>query len=218
MSSLAPDIGDAVRPDGTLKDASEIVWNFDADDSIPFPSDDASGARIFSDGVQPAAVPSVSLRRTTRTIRPSRRYLEGAESDSSAPATTPIATKCKASCKSPARHVAKKVVINVDDENDEDSDASSDDRGNTTEAITEPASEPASEDYEALKAIADSNVKVHSHRLYFQIIYSFTSQAVTVISKEARTADIRLIFHLEKGYVHPITRKVLNGHWCTVCR
>jgi hypothetical protein len=37
MSSLAPELGDAVRPDGTLKDASEIIWSYDADESIPFP-------------------------------------------------------------------------------------------------------------------------------------------------------------------------------------
>ena len=37
-SPLASNLGDAVRPNGTLKDASEIVWNYDADESLPFPS------------------------------------------------------------------------------------------------------------------------------------------------------------------------------------
>lgn len=33
--STPPDIGCAVRPDGTLKDASEIEWHFDKDDETP---------------------------------------------------------------------------------------------------------------------------------------------------------------------------------------
>jgi len=157
MSSLTPGLGDAVRPDGTLKDASEISWSFDADDSIPFPSADASGGHLSSGGCEPA-VSTSTLRRTTRISRPSRRYLDGAESDSSAPTSTPLATKRRASCKSPARRVTQKVVINVDNEDDKDGNASSDDGG----ATTEPATEPTSDDYEALRAMADADIRVCS--------------------------------------------------------
>jgi hypothetical protein len=159
MSSFAPDLGDAVRPDGTLKDASEMTWSFDADDSIPFPlgdaSGDASGGRVSSGEGEPPG-PTATLRRTTRVIRPAQRYLDGAESDSSAPASTPLAIKRKASCKSPARRVTQKVTIDVDDEDSEDSNANSDDRG----ATTEPVTEPASDDYEALRAMADADIRV----------------------------------------------------------
>jgi hypothetical protein len=79
------------RPDGTLKDASEIVWSFDADDSLPFPqaSGDPSG------GSAPA---EAGLRRTTRISRPSRRYIEelNAECVSSTDAPTRLAAKRKA--------------------------------------------------------------------------------------------------------------------------
>ena len=37
MSSSLLDAGDAPQPDGTLKDALEILWNYDADKSLPFP-------------------------------------------------------------------------------------------------------------------------------------------------------------------------------------
>ena len=37
--SLFTGFGDAVWPDGTLKDASEIVWTYNDDESIHFPSE-----------------------------------------------------------------------------------------------------------------------------------------------------------------------------------
>jgi hypothetical protein len=86
---------------------------------------------------------------------PSCRYRDGAELDSSPPASTHLATKRKASCKSLAHHVAQKVVINVDDKDD---DASSEDGGATTEPITEPMSD----DYKVLRAMADTDIRVRS--------------------------------------------------------
>jgi hypothetical protein len=159
MSSFAPDLGDAVRPDGTLKDASEISWSFDADDSIPFPSGDASGdasgGRISSGDGEPA-VPTAALHWTTRVIRPAQHFRNGAKSDSSAPTSTPLAIKRKVSCKNPAHCVTQKVTIDVDDEDSKDSNANSDDRGTTTEPVTEPTSD----DFEALRAMADADIRV----------------------------------------------------------
>ena len=37
LSSFAG-LGDAVWPDGTLKDASKMVWTYNNDKSIPFPT------------------------------------------------------------------------------------------------------------------------------------------------------------------------------------
>jgi hypothetical protein len=162
MSSFAPDLGDAVRPDGTLKDASEMTWSFDADDSIPFPlgdaSGDASGGRVSSGEGEPPG-PTATLRRTTRVIRPAQRYLDRAKSDSSAPTSTPLTTKHKASGKSPVCCVVQKV-INLDSEDNEDNNMSGDD----SSATTEPATEPASDGYEAVQAMVDTDM-VCSHRL-----------------------------------------------------
>ena len=149
MSSLAPGIGDAVRPDGTLKDASEITWNYDADDSIPFPSGDQPS-------VQNVLI--APLCQTTCKIRPPWRFLDGAKSDSSTPDSTPLAGKHKTSRQSPARQVLQKI-INVDREDDEVSNASGDDGGTTTEPITEPASNG----YEAVQAMVDTDMVRSRH-------------------------------------------------------
>jgi hypothetical protein len=75
MSSFAPD-GDAVRPDGTLKDASKIIWSYDADESIPFPLGSASGSHS---GSHTLATNVAGVHRTTRISCPSQRYIEEAE-------------------------------------------------------------------------------------------------------------------------------------------
>ena len=144
MSSLAPDIGDAVCPDGTLKDASEMTWNYDADDSIPFPSGDQFCVQNL---------PIAPLCWTTRKIRPPRHFLDGAESDSSTPDSMPLAGKRKTSRKSPACWVLQKV-INVDREDNEVSNMSGDDGSATTEPITEPASDG----YKAVQAMVDTDI------------------------------------------------------------
>ena len=127
-----------------------MMWNYDADDSIPFPSGDQ-----FS--VQNLLI--APLCQTTCKIRPPQRFLDGAKSDSSTPDSTPLAGKRKTSCKSPACRVLQKV-INVDREDDEVSNASGDDGGATTEPITEPASDG----YEAVQAMVDTDM-VRSRRL-----------------------------------------------------
>ncbi|KAH9023322.1 hypothetical protein EDB85DRAFT_2151211 [Lactarius pseudohatsudake] len=211
MSSVASDPGHAVRPDGTLKDASEINWSFDADKSAPFPSDNVSG-----------------VRWTTRVPRPSQRTVEAAEAVASnspvAPASARPDTKRKVPTATvPCCCVTCKVVINLD--------ASDSDEGATTEPNTDPASDnyeaikamadadngaikamadadngaltdPASNDYEAIKAMADAD-----------------NEAMTSTSQRKRgTANILLIFYRQKDYVHPDTKKILDGHWCRLCR
>ncbi|KAF8270572.1 hypothetical protein EI94DRAFT_1798065 [Lactarius quietus] len=64
-----------------------------------------------------------------------------------------------------------------------------------------PRTELASDDYESLEAMADAD-----------------NQAVTTKPREECTADIRLLFYCEKKYIHPITGKSLDGHWCKVCQ
>ena len=122
-----------------------MVWNFDTDNSIPFPD-------------QPPLL-IAPLRWMTCKIHPSWHYLDGAKSDSSTPDSTPLATKCKTSHQSPACQVSQKV-INIDCEDDKGSNASGDDGGATTEPITEPTSDG----YEAVQAMVDTDM-VRSHCL-----------------------------------------------------
>ncbi|KAH9166195.1 hypothetical protein EDB89DRAFT_1910849 [Lactarius sanguifluus] len=202
MSSITHNLGDAVRPDGSLKDASEIPWSYDADETIPFPSDISRPPSRA-----PAAILAGARRVSTRVPRPSRRAVEAAEAASSGSTSTHSGTKRKAQSDPDLnRHVTRKVVIDlVDDVADPDDD------GATTEpatkladddgATTEPATELADDDYESIRAMANAD-----------------NQVVSVRSREMRTADIRVIFHAENNYLDPDTREILKGNMCMVCQ
>ncbi len=71
MSLIAPNLGDAVHPDGTLKDASEIIWSYDADDSIPFPLDSLFGMCLASSCGPAPAIMVAGACWTTCTHHPS---------------------------------------------------------------------------------------------------------------------------------------------------
>jgi hypothetical protein len=194
-------LGEALRPDGTLKDASEIVWSFDADDTLPFPqtSGDPSG------GSAPA---EAGLRRTTRISRPSRRYIEELDPEcvSSSDAPTQPAAKRKAPSDDPDpdRRVSRKIVIRLDSNSDDD-------------VTSVPPTEVGEDDYESIQAMADADNLVcfpSPSCSYF----SHLPQAAVSRTREERTADVRLIFSRDKKYIHPATGKTLDGHWCKICR
>src|ERR1700744_4440432 len=92
-SSSAPDLGDAVRPDSTLKDASEINWAFNADESIPFPAGQNTGDHTASLGSHAPDVMGDSICWTTCLRCPSRRVLDARDAESACP--HPRTTKCK---------------------------------------------------------------------------------------------------------------------------
>ena len=223
-SSSAPDLGDAVRPDGTLKDASEINWAFDADESIPFPAGQNAGDHTASSGSHAPDVMGDSIRRTTRLRRPSRHVLDALDAEAACP--RPRTTKRKPPQDIPSRRVSRKVVIDVDDDDgndagDSDNDDDDDSDGDSDNGIaTEPASEAMSEEYDTLRAMADADNQVcpSTAPTFVRTLIYVTFQAATFKSKEARTADIRLMFVRQKDYLHPDTGKLLDGHWCTTCR
>jgi hypothetical protein len=107
------------------------------------------------------------------------------------------------------RRVAHKFKTN------EGGDASAD--GTTTEVATEVATEPADDDHESIREMADADHRVCLPRPHFQL-RSSSIQAMAYRPREERTADVCLIFRRDKGYIHPVTGKVLDGHWCTVCQ
>jgi hypothetical protein len=181
-----------------------MIWSYDADESISFPSGVASPPVLSCHA--PAAIVA-GARRTARTHRPSLRALEAAEASSSA--LDPRAKRKAPSDPDQDRRVTRKVIADVDDD---DSDTGNDG------ATTEPATELADDEYESIKAMADADSQVCSHCSQFRIPFSFTSQAATFKPREERTADIRLIFRRDREYVHPDTGKTLDGQWCTVCR
>ena len=212
LSLSAPDLGDAVQPDGTLKDTSEINWAFDADESIPFPAGQNAGNHTASSGSHAPDVMGDSIHRMTHLHRPSWHVLDALDVEAACP--HPCMTKCKPPQDIHSRHVSWKVVIDVDDDND-------DSNGDSNNGIaTEPASEAMSEEYDTLRAMADADNQVcpSTAPTFVRTLIYVTFQAATFKSKEARTADIRLMFVRQKDYLHPDTGKLLDGHWCTTCR
>ena len=75
MPSTSPELGDALRPDGTLKDASDIVLYFAPDDADPLALTGASGDTTGEPSHTPRS-PEAGPCRTSRLRRPSRRILE----------------------------------------------------------------------------------------------------------------------------------------------
>ena len=190
----------------------EIVWSYDADDSAPFPSGSTSASLpISASGRAPAKVVA-SVRRTTCVIHPCHRYLE--EDDEaelhSAPTCKTSGVKCKAASTLVNRRATRKTINVV---SDDDSDGESD--GGTS---SPPPMELTSDDYESLKAMADADNQVRVVMSPLSDTHSSKSQAAITKPREERTADIRLLFHREKKYVHPVTSKCLDGHWCNICR
>ena len=156
MSPTSSHLGEAVRPDGTLKDASEIEWVFDPDDSLPFPQ--ASGDPSGGTSSIPAPA-EAGLRRTTRTIRPARRFIEeDAECASTTGAHGNPAAKRKAQCDDPDpdRRVSRKIVINLHDDSDEDA-TSVPPTEVGEDATSVPPTEVGEDDYEDLQAMADAD-------------------------------------------------------------
>ena len=213
-SPLASNLGDAVRPDGTLKDASEIVWNYDADESLPFPSGGDSAPASVSSGTLAPATSVAAVRRTARVSRPSWRVLEAGEAELASIRKTSGVKRKAASDPHDDRATRGKVITVVSDDAGDDSGDGASDGGTPSP----PPTEPASDDYEALTAMADADNQVCSTCHSFLILFSFPLQAITFRTREERTADVRVIFRRDKEYVHPDTGKTLVGHWCTVCR
>ncbi|KAF8256704.1 hypothetical protein EI94DRAFT_1710414 [Lactarius quietus] len=202
MSSSTANLRDAVRSDGTLKDASEIDWSFDADDSIPFPSvplDSASASAsashtTFASTCAPATNVA-SVRQTTRVSHPSHWFIQDNSEEELQKAPTPKSSGIKRKVTSSvSNRPTKRKTINLvsDGNSDGDSDCGS---------PSPPPTELASDDYESLKAMADAD-----------------NQAATTKPREERTANIHLLFYCKKEYIHPVTGKRLDGHWCKVCQ
>jgi hypothetical protein len=191
MSALDSPIGHAVRADGGLKDASEMEWTYDKEESVPFPSDSltipatddpaasppSKSVRIhsFFTHAKPPATLVAGSRHSARTSRPSQRVRDANEVPSLATGSTTAkpstGTKRKAAVNlspGPTRRVVNKAVVELDDDND----------GNDTEPDgykTEPAEDEDPNDADissqSLQAMADADHKVRSLR---SLVESFT--------------------------------------------
>ena len=160
--SLFTGFGDAVWPDGTLKDASKIVWTYDNDESIPFPSKgSASDPPSNSTTMHALATVVAAVRWTTCISWPSwwvLEELEAAELASSAPVSSGVKHKAASMLHCtmlPNHRVTHKVIDVVSDGDSNDG------------TLSHPPTELALDDYESLQAMADADHQVCVYSLSF---------------------------------------------------
>jgi len=125
----APNLGCAQHADGSLRDASEIEWTFDKDESILFPSvNEHEGSSLihpFFTGAIPPAMMVGGARRSTQTHHPLQCAQDTAQSFSSdIQARIMSSVKHKADTTAPHWYVAHKTIASSDDEGKSDSSGS----------------------------------------------------------------------------------------------
>lgn len=207
-------LGCAVRPDGSLKDASEIDWHFDKDDDTPSspaeklcgsgPPDSSQILHPFFSGHASPAVLVAGSRRSSRTSRPSNRVVDPDNVMNSAigtSSTRKVATgKRKAQNHKPACRVIQKTSHVSGDSGDDRSDgegptSSRPSRGESTD-VEETEGVLSGPEYALLKAMADADHEVSAASTSSSVQFShiLMSKAIHTKSKGEATADIRTMF------------------------
>ena len=170
----SPDRGCALRPDGTLKDASEIDWQFDVDDDITpslsgpssigpssGPSSGDSGpskihpffsSAVVSSTLRPATFAAGS-RRSGRATRPSNRILDPDN------AMGVAAGKRPAQKSTATRNVKRKIIQDDQDSEEEDASFNAPPTEPSTDVDDDDATDAVAE-YDSLKAMADADHEV----------------------------------------------------------
>jgi hypothetical protein len=167
----------AVAPDGSLKDAADIQWYNDPDDSAPIPSASRLSTASASSSAQslakflsshPPAKKVSGERHSSRVRKPSKRTTDpdNAETAGDTFGNAQSGQKRKASTANVSRRVSRKVV-----ESDANSNSASDDDNQSDVADTEAHSDEdpdethATANYERMKALGDDDRKV----MYFHL-------------------------------------------------
>ena len=155
MSSITSNLSDAVWSDGTLKDTSEIIWSYNADESIPFPSGGNPHGSPPSGRHAQATTVTTHVVHQTFHISWSCWHIEEDKVESAPSAITPKTSgvKHEASSNAPGHCATCKIIIKMV------SDNSSDDRALS---LSPPPTKPADNDYEALWAMRDADNRVCS--------------------------------------------------------
>jgi len=181
MSNSGHDHGCAVHPDDTLKDASEIDWDYDPDEThapadstaAALPTNSPSRIHPFFAGRPPPTIKLAGARRSVRTTRPSARASDpnnmmSTVGSSSGMQSSTAAAKRKASGPAPSRRIVRKVIAepSSDGESGDEIHAPS-----TAEATNvEESGGPDTGEYESLKAMADVD---HRVSVYFAYILHY---------------------------------------------
>jgi hypothetical protein len=152
MSNSNSDRGCAVRPDGTLKDASEIDWDYDPDDAVAEQIDSTTAAS--SSSAPPKIHPFFTgARRSTRAARPSARTIDP-DNVMNAPA------KRKASSPTQKRRLSRRIIVESQSDGEINDKNYAESIPDTTDV--EEIEESGDSEYERLKEMADAD-----HQVYF---------------------------------------------------
>jgi hypothetical protein len=174
--------GDAVSTDGTLKDAGDIEWFNDADDTDPIPPSrpltaSSSASSVTSIGDYFTSRPPVKKvggeRHSSRIYKPSKRAADPDNAEAAGSAEDAASgQKRKVGGSGNSRRVTRKVV-----ESDSSSEKGSDHDDLTSNNGTEGSSDEEDQactdaKYDSLKALGDKDREVLS--LFYQVIsYSY---------------------------------------------
>jgi hypothetical protein len=165
-------MSDALRPDGSLKNADEMEWYNDADDETPVsipasstPALSCSSSAQSLDNFFSSRAPTKKVsgvRQSSRTHKPSKRATD--------PNNAEIGQKRKAGDNNGPRRVARKVILSDSDEevlndgNHSDSDSDNTDTGDKTCDHSGDGEEfdkaRAQEKFNGLRALGDQDREV----------------------------------------------------------
>jgi hypothetical protein len=151
MSNLNNEHGCTIHPDGTLKDASEINWDYDPDEVVPKITDTTMAASSSS---APAEIhPFFSgAHQSTRAIHPSACTIDPDN-------VMNASAKRKASSPAPNHCLARKIIAKPQSNG-----------GNSNEDYSKPAQDttdveeikgPQHGKYQSLKEMADTDYQVN---------------------------------------------------------
>jgi hypothetical protein len=204
-----PDLGCAVRPDGSLKEASEIDWTFDPDQETPptapalLTSEKTKVHPFFSGEAPPAA-----SRRSGRATRPSNRIVDPNNVMGHASAAQP---KQKAPNDSSACRVIQKRCAPVD-EGELDSLESKSNSDSNHPALMQPTHEGSTD----IEELEDTEAKQQQFAS-LKAMANADHEAIHTKSKEDATADVCTIFRWDREHKNPDTGLVQGRHWCKLC-
>ena len=188
----------ALRPDGQLKDASEIDWYNDADDNSPMiPPPPSSNGTLNG-----------FIRRSNRATKPTEK-IRYANNTTTIPAkqsrpvaplnandTTTIPAKRSHPVAPPNPSAPKRVFTRAEEH------ASADDEPPELEDITDDEEDDDSEEaYQRTKKFGDQDREDRKG-----------------LKKDERSADLTTVFSFEKGRINPHTQEREDGWWCEICK
>ncbi|KAF7326553.1 hypothetical protein MVEN_02608500 [Mycena venus] len=232
MSASA--LGCAQNSDGSLKDASQIIFFNDVDDEHPISGPQSSTPRplapIFAPKGKPLGLvagsrrPSRSPRRSGRISRPSARLVDPDNAEVPQPATAATAAKRKAA-NNPSTAIPRKLPrVSTAAASNDSSDCEAEDDTSDAETMsmavdtepeavdTEPEEVDTEPEEEALAMQVDKEYE--SIKAMADVDHA---RATAKPTRQDPTADVNTIFRRVKGHKNPATGVLEDGAICAVC-